>query len=217
MEHCADPEEFSPTALEHSRSPRGYGPPKDFNGRARITGPCGDTMEFWVRVEDDRVAAVSFITDGCGPSLASGSMAVELAAGKPLVEAAVLRQRDVLEALGGLPPEVEHCALLAAETLQAACLDYIHRRDGLPAPGQEETGEGRTSGGTSRVERIVAVLSGKGGTGKSAVAVGIASALAEVGKRVGLLDADFRGRIKIIPGRLDFRGCCVIVYALILK
>ena len=191
MEHCADPREFSPAALDHSRSPRGYGPLKDFNGRARITGPCGDTMEFWVRVEDEQVEAVSFITDGCAPSLASGSMAVELAAGKPLVEAAVLRQRDILKALGGLPPEVEHCALLAAETLQAACFDSIRRRDGLPVPQREEAGEGRASGGISRIERIVAVLSGKGGTGKTALAVNIASALAAEGRRVGLLDADF--------------------------
>ncbi len=210
MEHCADPREFSPAALEHARSPRGYGPLKDFNGRARITGPCGDTMEFWVKVEDEQVEAVSFVTDGCAPSLASGSMAVELAAGKPLLEAAVLRQRDILKALGGLPPEVEHCALLAAETLQAACLDSIRRRDGLPAPppdpGQEEAGEGRAPKGISRVKRTVAVLSGKGGTGKSAVAAGIAAALAEIGRRVGLLDADFNSPALPVMLGLERKG-----------
>ena len=40
------------------------------------------------------------------------------------------------------------------------------------------------------VDRIVAVMSGKGGVGKSLVAAAVAGALAEEGLRVGLLDAD---------------------------
>ncbi len=32
------------------------GPLAHFNGHARITGPCGDTMEFWIRVDGQLVA-----------------------------------------------------------------------------------------------------------------------------------------------------------------
>ena len=61
---------FSAVARDHAMYPRHLGPPQSWGGRARITGPCGDTMEFWVTVEDGCVKRVSFTTDGCGSSLA---------------------------------------------------------------------------------------------------------------------------------------------------
>jgi nitrogen fixation NifU-like protein len=116
---------FCPTVLDHARKPRNHRPLSSFDGHARITGPCGDTMEFWLVVRNDRVEEASFITDGCGSSLACGSMATCLAEGRRVKDAAALRQQDILGALGGLPKEVEHCALLAASTLRAACEDYL--------------------------------------------------------------------------------------------
>ena len=47
--------------------------------------------------------------------------------------------------------------------------------------------------GVSNVQAFVAVASGKGGVGKSTVAANLAVALAQSGKRVGLLDADIYG------------------------
>jgi len=116
--------EFSETARDHATRPRNQGILLTFNGHARITGPCGDTMEFWLYAVKDRVARVAFETDGCGSSLACGSMATCLAEGKRVVEAERIGQRDILAALGGFPKESEHCALLAANTLRAACEDF---------------------------------------------------------------------------------------------
>ena len=45
----------------------------------------------------------------------------------------------------------------------------------------------------NHVDRVVAVMSGKGGVGKSSVAALLASALRRQGKKVGVLDADITG------------------------
>ncbi len=191
--------------------PANFGPLKGANGGARITGPCGDTMEFWVRGEGGRVLQAMFTTDGCGHSLMSGSAAAALSEGKTLDEAMRIRQEDVLEAVGGLPEESRHCALLAADTLKAALSDCRRAKERTGDCGSCKTGScdaqsarpGEKPGELaerralkSRLCRIghkIIVLSGKGGVGKSTVAVNLAVSLLLAGKRVGLLDVDIHG------------------------
>jgi nitrogen fixation NifU-like protein len=116
---------YSDTVIDHAMNPRNLGDMPDADGFARVTGPCGDTMEIWLRVKNDNIYQTAFLTDGCGTSIASGSMITEMARGKGVNEAQKFTQRDVLDALGGLPEESEHCALLAANTLKAAIRDYM--------------------------------------------------------------------------------------------
>jgi ATP-binding protein involved in chromosome partitioning len=204
---------ISPTVIDHAQHPRNIGPLGAYTGHARITGPCGDTMEFWVLVRERTAERVSFVTDGCGPSLACGSIATCLAEGKRLKQAASIGQRDILEALGGLPAEVEHCALLAANTLKAACEDAVRRTgaDGKPecascsdascAARQRLAGESEEAfaerqqlqAKLCRIGRKILVLSGKGGVGKSTVAVNLAVAFVLAGWKAGLLDVDIHG------------------------
>jgi nitrogen fixation NifU-like protein len=116
---------YSEAVVEHSMDPRNLGELEDADGFARVTGPCGDTMSMWLKVDGATIINASFMTDGCGPTIASGSMVTEMVKGKSVSEAEKTTQRDLLNALGGLPQESEHCALLAANTLQAAIRDYI--------------------------------------------------------------------------------------------
>jgi nitrogen fixation NifU-like protein len=51
-----------------------------------------------------------------------------MAKGKSLAKAQKISQQDILEALGGLPKESEHCALLAATTLNQAIKDHLNRK-----------------------------------------------------------------------------------------
>jgi Mrp family chromosome partitioning ATPase len=56
----------------------------------------------------------------------------------------------------------------------------------------------------SRIKNTIVVLSGKGGVGKSTVAVNMAAALAETGLKVGLLDVDIHG--PSVPKLLGLEG-----------
>ena len=116
---------YSETVINHAMKPRNVGVMQDADGFARVTGPCGDTMEIWLRVNGDTIVDTSFMTDGCGTSIASGSMVTEMTKDKRVSEAIKISQQDVLDALDGLPQESEHCALLAANTLKAAIKDYV--------------------------------------------------------------------------------------------
>jgi len=116
---------YSENAIDHFLNPRNLGEIAAPDGFGRVTGPCGDTMEIYLKVRDGKVINASFWTDGCGSSIASGSMVTELAKEKSLIEARKITQDDVLDALGGLPEDSLHCALLAANTLKEAIRDYL--------------------------------------------------------------------------------------------
>ncbi len=57
----------------------------------------------------------------------------------------------------------------------------------VPFDGRQR--EGRAA----KIKNIIAIASGKGGVGKSTVAVNVAIALAQAGAKVGLLDTDIYG------------------------
>jgi nitrogen fixation NifU-like protein len=120
---------YSETTIDHAMNPRNIGTLAGVDGHAKFTGPCGDTMEIFLRIQKNVISEATFMTDGCGTSIASGSMVTELAKGKRVQEAHRISQRDVLDALGGLPEEDEHCALLAASTMRLAVHDYLSSKN----------------------------------------------------------------------------------------
>jgi nitrogen fixation NifU-like protein len=117
----------SPILIDHAQRPRNHGLMPRFTGHACLKGDCGDVMAIWVGVEGGVVTSAAFLTTGCGTSHACGSMATVLVKGRRLNEAMRLTDREILDALHGLPVEHEHCAVLAAVTVNEACEDALVR------------------------------------------------------------------------------------------
>lgn len=111
---------FSGKVLEEARHPRNLGAMLRPDGHAAVRGPCGDTMEIFLRLDGSRIQLAVFMTDGCGPTVACGSRLTTMARGKSLEQAAAIEAADVITALDGLAPEHVHCATLAVNTLRQA-------------------------------------------------------------------------------------------------
>ncbi len=94
-------------------------------GHAKITGPCGDTVEMFLRIQDNKVTDARFLTNGCLTTIAAGSMACDLAIGRDIKGAFKISQELISESLGGLGEDSVHCALLASTTLREALTDYL--------------------------------------------------------------------------------------------
>jgi len=116
---------YSERVVDHFLNPRNLGRIQAPDGFGRITGSCGDTMEIYLMIKNAGITDATFWTDGCGSSIASGSMATELVKGKSISEARGITKDDILDALEGLPEESLHCAALTASTLREAIKDYL--------------------------------------------------------------------------------------------
>jgi nitrogen fixation NifU-like protein len=116
---------YGDVGFERWRKPLFMGRIENPDGYGRIKGSCGDTMEVFLKFENDRVKKASFQTDGCGTSTMCGSFAAELAIGKKPDELTDITGETIINILGTMPEEDRHCAFLAAETLQDALNDYM--------------------------------------------------------------------------------------------
>jgi len=118
-------EAYGDVAFERWLNPLFMGSIDNPDGYGRVTGSCGDTMQIFLKFENDRIKEASFQTDGCGSSAVCGSFAAEMAIGKNPDEIVEITGKAILEKLGGLPKEDEHCAFLSAESLQEALHEYM--------------------------------------------------------------------------------------------
>jgi len=102
-----------------------FGQMNDPSGSAYIKGTCGDQMEFYIVVENNKITDIKFHTDGCVYTTACGAMACKLALGKSIQEALGISARQIITELKVLPKSHAHCAILAVSTLYKAIADYL--------------------------------------------------------------------------------------------
>ena len=121
-------EPYSDKVMEHFKNPQNVGEIPNASGIGKVGNPvCGDIMNLYIKVEDNKIVDAKFKTFGCGAAIATSSMITGLVKGKTVDEALKISNRAVAEALGGLPPIKMHCSMLAKQALKSAIDDYLKK------------------------------------------------------------------------------------------
>jgi nitrogen fixation protein NifU and related proteins len=138
---------YSKTVMDHFRKPRNVGVIEGADGVGEVGNPlCGDMMTIYLQVKNERIDDIKFQTFGCGAAIAVSSMLTEMAKGKTIEEAKNISNKDVAEALEGLPKNKLHCSNLGADALHIAIKDYESKK-AKKAPAVQKRIDPHTSHG----------------------------------------------------------------------
>lgn len=119
---------YSDKVWDHFTNPRNVGEIADADGIGEVgNATCGDIMKIYLKINGDIITDVKFKTFGCGAAIATSSMATEMIKGKTIEEALAVTNKDVVDALGGLPAHKLHCSVLAEEAVKSAVKDYYDK------------------------------------------------------------------------------------------
>lgn len=117
---------YSKEIMKYFKNPKNVGIIKNPDGVGRVGNiQCGDIMELYIKVKENKIANIKFQTFGCVVALAVSSMLTEIAKGKKLNEAIKISNNDILKKSGPVPPIKIHCSILAADALHEAIYDYL--------------------------------------------------------------------------------------------
>ena len=123
---------YSKTVMDHFMNPRNVGEIENADGVGEVgNAKCGDIMKMYLKIDNNVITDVKFETFGCGSAIASSSMATEMIKGKTVEEALAVTNKQVVDALGGLPAHKLHCSVLAEEAIKSAVKNY-YDRNGIP-------------------------------------------------------------------------------------
>jgi len=90
---------------------------------------CGDSVAFYIMVQNDVIEDISYLVFGCVGSIATSSMTSVLAKGKTLEEAMKISEQDIIDALDGLPEDKVHCSNLGVSALREAIMEYRSKEE----------------------------------------------------------------------------------------
>ncbi len=121
--------QYSEILMDHFMNPRNVGNLENPDGHSEVGSPqCGDAMFLDIDIDDEgRIAEIAFKTFGCAGAIASASALTELAKGALIKDALAIKNSQIAEYLGGMPPEKFHCSVMGHQALKKAVEDFEAR------------------------------------------------------------------------------------------
>ncbi len=92
---------------------------------AKNQGTCGDIVILQLKITEGVIREAGYDCIGCAGLQAAASALTEMITGMEVEKAGHIQSQDVLDYLGGLPPQKHECALLASNTLKKALETYL--------------------------------------------------------------------------------------------
>jgi len=120
--------DYTDILREHFEHPRNVGEIPDADGVGAVGDPtCGDSMKVWIKVEDNHITHITFKCQGCPAAIATGSIMTEMVKGMHIDDAYRVTDEVIVDALGGLPDDKQHCSNLGATGLYRAIMNWVVR------------------------------------------------------------------------------------------
>lgn len=116
---------YSHKAIDYYIEQANMGSLSDADQVSEVTGPCGDTMKVYLKLQEGRIKDAKIQVLGCPGAVASAMVAMDLAKGKTVEQALEIKDRDILRVLEDLPEQKIHCIRLAVKTLEKALRECL--------------------------------------------------------------------------------------------
>ena len=117
---------YSKEVIEYFKNPINMGIIEDANGIGQVKNEiCSDIIKIYVKVNEKNIIEnAKFQAKGCPPVIASCCELTRLVKCMKIEEALKINEKIIIENLGGLPNEKEHCAELVVKTIEKAILNF---------------------------------------------------------------------------------------------
>ena len=116
---------YSKKTLKHFRQPKNIGEIKNPDAVAEVGNMvCGDQLFFSLKVKDEKIKDIKFLSFGCASNIATASVMTEMVKGKTLKEAKNFDWNKIVSELNGLPKQKINCSVLAVEGLKKVISEY---------------------------------------------------------------------------------------------
>ncbi|MDD3684461.1 MULTISPECIES: Fe-S cluster assembly protein NifU [Desulfovibrio] len=131
---------YTEAVHDHFLRPHNVGPLEGANAIGEVGSlTCGDALKLYLKINDQHIIEdASFETFGCASAIASSSVLTDMVKGMSVEDALKITNKDITNALGGLPKQKMHCSVMGQEALEAAIRQW---KGEPPVPHAHEDGK----------------------------------------------------------------------------